>query len=279
MAKRFTDTTKWRKGLLRGLEPKYKLLWLYLCDECDNAGIWEVELDVAALRLGFEYDEEDTLAAFGGKIVAFDGGEKWFIPSFIEFQYVALNPENKAHKPVIKAIEANRLDSFLCNSPRGIDPPSEAPHRAPLKGAQETDKETETEKERGCGGGDDLMPSMSWPHCEPDFDSTACEFVGPPGEPEPIPLVRPSPAVEELALRLSVGTGNLLEWVREYGEAWTQEALCLAEGKNNPTSYARAILQGWRRDGKPEKKHGNGNQRSKPRRENQASADKFAGCV
>ena len=52
MAKRFTDTEKWKKPFIRGLEGAYKLLWLYICDDCDHAGIWQVDLEVASIRIG-----------------------------------------------------------------------------------------------------------------------------------------------------------------------------------------------------------------------------------
>ena len=51
MAKRFTDTEKWKKGFVRNLPPAYKLLWLYMLDDCDNAGVWQVEVEVASIRL------------------------------------------------------------------------------------------------------------------------------------------------------------------------------------------------------------------------------------
>ena len=52
MAKRFTDTEKWKKPFIRGLQGAYKLLWLYICDDCDHAGIWQVDIEVAQIRIG-----------------------------------------------------------------------------------------------------------------------------------------------------------------------------------------------------------------------------------
>ncbi len=117
MAKRFIDTDTFRKTLVRGLEGPYKLLWLYLICECDHAGIWEVELDVVGLRLGHEYDEAETLKRFGGAIVKIEGGAKWHLPSFIEFQYGELNASNRVHKSVL-----NRLQRFnLIDSPERVE--------------------------------------------------------------------------------------------------------------------------------------------------------------
>ena len=113
MAKRFTDTNKWRKDFIRGLQGAYKLLWIYILDECDHAGIWHTELDVAGLRLGFDYSEKTALEQFGERIIVFNNGTKWFIPDFIEFQYGKLNPENRAHKSVLELIGKYKLEGHV----------------------------------------------------------------------------------------------------------------------------------------------------------------------
>lgn len=113
MAKRFTDTNKWRKEFIRGLQGAYKLLWLYIIDECDHAGIWHVEFDVAELRIGMQINEAEALKQFNGHIIVFDNNLKWFIPDFIEFQYGVLNPENRAHKSVLDQIEKYKLKGHL----------------------------------------------------------------------------------------------------------------------------------------------------------------------
>ena len=58
MAKRFTDNEKWKKRFFKNLEPKYKLLWIYILDDCNHAGIWDVDMDVAALRIGESLNEK-----------------------------------------------------------------------------------------------------------------------------------------------------------------------------------------------------------------------------
>lgn len=108
MSKRFTDTEKWGKGFIRSLQAPYKLLWLYICDSCNHAGIWDVEIDVAELRIGVDLTCEEALKQFGEHVVEIEDGRKWFIPSFVEFQYGELNPENRAHRAVIDIL--NRYD-------------------------------------------------------------------------------------------------------------------------------------------------------------------------
>ena len=121
MSKRFTDTEKWKKPFIRNLSAPYKLLWLYICDDCDHSGIWQVDIDVAKIRIGEDINEQDAIKFFDDKIIRIDDGNKWFIPSFIDFQYPSgLNPDNKAHGGIIKMlIKYNLIDDQLkpLNSP------------------------------------------------------------------------------------------------------------------------------------------------------------------
>lgn len=138
MSKRFTDTDKWKKSLLKSMPAEYKLLWFYICDDCDHAGIWNVDIEVAALRIGEEVTAAKAIEVFGEKIKVFDGGEKWFIPGFIEFQYGELNEKNRVHESILKKLNKYKL---LENKPL----------TSPLQGAKEEDKEEELEIKGGTG--------------------------------------------------------------------------------------------------------------------------------
>ena len=113
MAKRFTDNEKWKKQFFKGLSTVHKLFFIYILDECDNAGIWHVEPEIAEIRIGEKIDLEKAKKELGKHIVEIDGGEKWFIPSFIDFQYGKLNPNVNAHRSVIdKLHKRNLIESY-----------------------------------------------------------------------------------------------------------------------------------------------------------------------
>lgn len=132
MAKRFTDTEKWKKPFIRSLQAPYKLLYLYILDDCDHAGIWQVDFDVAKIRIGEpSLIEDQAVLFFGEKIQILNGGEKWFIPAFIDFQYGELNPKNKVHESVLKIHSKLRIK----------------PHASPLQGAKDKDKEKDKDKD------------------------------------------------------------------------------------------------------------------------------------
>jgi len=109
MAKRFTDTEKWRKQFIKSLQTVYKLLWIYILDDCDHAGIWHVEPEIASIRIGEQVNIEEAKKQFNDHIIEFDKGEKWLIKDFINFQYGELNENVKAHKSVIIRLQKYNL--------------------------------------------------------------------------------------------------------------------------------------------------------------------------
>jgi hypothetical protein len=120
VAKRFTDTEKWKKPFIRGLQGPYKLLWFYILDDCDHAGIWQVDFEVARIRTGEQIDKQSAINAFGDRIEIFSEGSKWFLRDFIEFQYGQLNEKNRMHLSVINILTKNKIGPYKgLTSPQG----------------------------------------------------------------------------------------------------------------------------------------------------------------
>ncbi len=86
MAKRFTDTDKWKREWFYDLDPKAKLVWIFLLDQCDHCGIWPRNFKILSDLVAFRVDEQMFSDWFKSKIILFDS-DKYFIPSFFEFQY------------------------------------------------------------------------------------------------------------------------------------------------------------------------------------------------
>ena len=83
--KRLTDTAKWQNPWFRKLPTKYKLLFLYLLDNCDNAGVIHVDLDVFKFFLKEKFCLDELKKHFVEKIT-FLAKDKIIINSFIGFQ-------------------------------------------------------------------------------------------------------------------------------------------------------------------------------------------------
>ena len=103
MAKRFTDSEKFKDTWYRKLTPKQKCIWEYLLAECNHAGIIELDLEFASFVIGDTVTNED-LMPFKDKIQHLEK-ELYFIPNFITFQYGKLSNLSKPHIPVIKLLE------------------------------------------------------------------------------------------------------------------------------------------------------------------------------
>lgn len=157
MAKRFTDTNKYKKAFIRSLPGEYKLLWDFLYHDCDHAGIWIVDFEIAQKYVGDDMPVTKAVALtlFNDgeeRIIELDGGKKWFLPGFIEFQYVKLSEKNRAHLSVISTL--NRYG--LLNKDLSIKQIEEKikPLTSPLQGVKdkELDKDKDMEKEEGGMG-------------------------------------------------------------------------------------------------------------------------------
>ncbi len=141
MARRMTDTAKWDDAWFMGLSASAKLLWFYLCDECDHAGIWNVNRRLAEFKIGCGVSWEDCLHELGDRVTVMPCGERWHIGKFVEFQYGPTpNAANKAHKGVLRLLAIHALPWSFDGASKG--------HRRGLEGAKEKEKEKALDKEK-----------------------------------------------------------------------------------------------------------------------------------
>lgn len=106
--KRFTQTEKWKDGWFRKLKPEMKLLWLYCLDNCDNAGVIELDREMTVFCIGSNIDWTKTEEVFKNRIQSFtgkNGTEKKWIPALIHFQNGNLNPHSPPHRAVINLLK------------------------------------------------------------------------------------------------------------------------------------------------------------------------------
>ena len=112
MAKRFTDTDKWKKRWFRQLKNDHKVFWMYLLDQCDHAGIWEVDFELASYFCN-GIKESEIRQTFIKQYHEFDDKKRWFIKDFIEFQYNELNDKVNAHKSVLSRLNKYNLINLM----------------------------------------------------------------------------------------------------------------------------------------------------------------------
>lgn len=122
MAKRFTEVEKWKDPWFSNLTNDEKIIWLYLLDDCNHAGIWKVNLR----RLNFEcytnVSLDDLRNLLGDRIVELSD-EKWFIPKFVTFQYSNLNSKSKPILSVVDLLSKEGLIEEDSNSNKTLSIP------------------------------------------------------------------------------------------------------------------------------------------------------------
>lgn len=132
MAKRFTDTAKWDHSWFRKLTPKMKCAWIYLCDKCDHAGVWEADVEALSFNVGENVSIDELESVLHERLQAVSH-DKYVITSFIEFQYGELNDSNRVHHSVINRLKKVGAKKVLTS---------------PLQGAKDKDKEKDKEKDK-----------------------------------------------------------------------------------------------------------------------------------
>ncbi len=103
--KRFTETAKWSDPWFRGLAVKQKALWLWLCDNCDCAGVLpEIDWGLVSFQIG-ETCTADDLAAFAERMEPC--GRGFWLRKFVAFQwgYISEEAPSMPHRGVLKALE------------------------------------------------------------------------------------------------------------------------------------------------------------------------------
>lgn len=116
MAKRYRDNQIWEEDWFIILPPVYKLLWEWINDKCDHAGIWKPNLAMFT-RFNGEVDLEKALEFFNDeektRLIKLENG-KFFIPGFFVFQYgEEMNLNNKVHFSIYQIYKSNGVCTDL----------------------------------------------------------------------------------------------------------------------------------------------------------------------
>lgn len=141
MSKRFTDTAKWRDPWFRKLRPNTKLLWNYVCDCCDAAGVWVPDDAAVRFDVGIRVDLDEALAALGDRVEVMPNG-RWRLVKFLSFQYPkGLSVQCRPHRSIIDLLHKHGIAwASQEASPR--------PVVSPTVSEQYQDKDKDTDKDK-----------------------------------------------------------------------------------------------------------------------------------
>jgi len=104
---RFTDEKKWSDKWFRSLSSSDKLVWIYLCDNCDIAGFYELDDSYIAFHTGLDVDiVRESIKALSRGYLGAKGSDYIWIKNFLKHQKNhILNSSNNCHKGIIKRIQ------------------------------------------------------------------------------------------------------------------------------------------------------------------------------
>lgn len=108
--RRFTDTEKWRDPWFQALSHGEKLLFLYLIDNCNNAGFYEEKVRETCFHLNIT--EKQYEAALRGLSRGLKGASGWlWVRRFLYHQKNdKLDPEkNQAHRQIVNLLDEQRV--------------------------------------------------------------------------------------------------------------------------------------------------------------------------
>ena len=108
---RFTDADKWDDPWVMELDAPMKLLWFYLCDSCDHAGVWKVNKRLAEFKIGMPINWDAVALVMGGRVFLLGDGARWFLPKFLRFQNPnGLKVSCPAHAQVVRMLHQHKID-------------------------------------------------------------------------------------------------------------------------------------------------------------------------
>ena len=111
MSKRFTDTEKWKDDWYLSLNNDYRIVWQWLLDNCNHAGICKPSIKLLNMMCNTNLKEEELFKIFEGRLIEFKNF--WFIPKFLKFQYGNLNSKKPAVVSVVNEIVKNNLINYV----------------------------------------------------------------------------------------------------------------------------------------------------------------------
>jgi len=134
MAYRYTNTDKWNDCWYSNLKPMEKLLFNYLCDNCDIAGFIEINHKKWASDIGITIKLlQGALKGLGRGLIYSNTMDCIYIKNFLKHQKnLPLNEKNKAHLGIIKRFDLysykflinGNINEFIEGASKGLPSPT-----------------------------------------------------------------------------------------------------------------------------------------------------------
>jgi len=146
MAKRFTDSEKWQDNWFTELTNDQKVIWIYLLDHCDNAGVWKMNMKNLNYFCSTNISVEYFIFTFQKRLTRINE-EQFIINKFCLFQYGPdfLTSKNKAVTSALDKLTQLKVVEKLDNT-YTLSIPYTYPINTPKE--EEEDKEQDMDKDK-----------------------------------------------------------------------------------------------------------------------------------
>lgn len=112
MARRFTDKNKWEDEWYLSLDNDCRMVWEYLLDRCDHAGVFKKNMRMINFCCCVMWDAVKLEQVFDGRII--DRETFYFIPKYLKFQYPkGLNSKKPAIVSVRNILKEKSLYDYV----------------------------------------------------------------------------------------------------------------------------------------------------------------------
>lgn len=118
MAKRFSDSEKWNDVWFTELTNDQKIIWIYLLDNCDNAGIFKLNMKLINFNCSTNISVEEFIFIYKERITQINK-ESWLINKFCTYQYGSdflIKTGNKAVQSAIKKLMEVNVVQLINNN-------------------------------------------------------------------------------------------------------------------------------------------------------------------
>lgn len=109
---RITNCEKWQDTWFSDLSPNAKLVFIFLYENCNNAGIYEINKKFMLFLLGLNEKElKEAIKELKKSYIKSKDDTRIWLKNFLKHQkQLPLNPKNGAHKHIILLLEENTND-------------------------------------------------------------------------------------------------------------------------------------------------------------------------
>lgn len=115
MARRYTDTEKWKDDWYLCLSNDWRIVWQYIIDNCTIAGVWKKAFRSLNYFCNTNITEEEFIKVFAPRVI--DCGSFFFIPKFLKFQYpLGLTSDKPLIVSVMKEVSFLNLSVMIVES-------------------------------------------------------------------------------------------------------------------------------------------------------------------